>query len=251
MSTVETNAFPALATHQINQLKIKLFADGAVLEEMHRWYLNPCIKGFTTNPSLMKAAQVDHYQRFAERVLHLIKDRPVSFETFADSLTDMEAQAQQIAAWGKNVNIKIPITNTAGIFTGPILERLSAKGISLNVTAMMTLEQVETAARCLKGPTPAILSVFAGRIADTGIDPMPLMTKAAHLLRLYPHIELLWASPRETLNIFQANAAGCHIITVPPHLLEKLSLLGKDLKAYSLETVKQFHHDACAAEYAL
>lgn len=235
----------------IDELHIKLFCDGADFASLLAWSADPRIQGFTTNPTLMRKSCVVDYEAFARELIRVIPDRPVSFEVLADDPEVMEEQALAIAAWGANVNVKIPVTNTWGAFTGPILRRLSQAGVQLNVTALLTLDQVENVAACLEGYAPAIVSVFAGRIADTGIDPVPIMKEAARILEPLPHVELLWASPRELLNIFQANDAGCDIITLLPEILNKLNLLGKDLHAYSLDTVKMFYRDACAAGYQI
>jgi transaldolase len=236
---------------RIDDLKIKIFADGANFDGMIEMYRNPLIKGFTTNPTLMKAAGVTDYAGFARKVLSAIPDRPVSFEVFADEPEEMEAQALEIASWGRNVNVKIPVTNTRGRFLGPLIGTLSAAGVVVNVTAVFTLDQVRAIADALHPATGAIVSVFAGRIADSGIDPVPLMTEAAGLLRARPKADLLWASPRELLNIFQANDCGCGIITVTNDVLKKLALVGKDQDEYSLETVKMFHNDASKAGYTI
>jgi transaldolase len=235
----------------IDNLQIKLYSDGADLTSILDQYQNPWIKGFTTNPSLMRRAGVLDYEAFARSLLRAIPDRPVSLEVFANSEATMEAQARTIASWGPNVNVKIPVTDQRGIFMGPLIQRLSRSGIIVNVTAILTLHQVESVVRALDPATPAIVSVFAGRIADTGIDPVPILRHARYLLSGHPRAELLWASPRELLNIFQADAAGCHIITVPPEILSKLNLVGKDLASYSLETVSMFHQDARAAAYSI
>lgn len=235
----------------IESLRIKLFSDGADLASIVSLAVHPWIRGFTTNPSLMRKAGVVDYERFGRQVLASVPDRPVSLEVFADTPAEMEAQAMAIAGWGKNVNVKIPVTNQAGEFMGPLIGRLSRAGVVVNVTAILTLAQVEAVAEVLAPATPAIVSVFAGRIADTGVDPVPVMQRAAAILRSLPQAELLWASPREVLNIFQANDAGCHIITVPPEILQKLSLVGKDLTDYSRETVSMFYRDACAAAYRI
>jgi transaldolase len=235
----------------VDQLRVKIFADGADYDGILRMYANPLIKGFTTNPTLMHKAGVTDYEAFARKVLAAIPDRPISFEVFADDLPEMAAQAKVIASWGKNVNVKIPVTNTRGEFTGPVIEGLSRAGVAVNVTAVMTLEQVRRIADRLASETPAIVSVFAGRIADTGRDPLPLMTEAVKLLEQRPRAELIWASPRELLNIFQADAIGCHIITVTNDVLAKLALVGKDLDAYSLETVEMFYRDAKAAGFSI
>lgn len=235
----------------IDKLRIKLFADGADPASILALYQKPWIKGFTTNPTLMRKAGVLDYEAFARNLLRMIPDRPVSFEVFARDEDNMEAQARTIASWGSNVNVKIPVTDQDGIFLGPLIQRLSRDGIALNVTAILTLEQVERVAGALHPGTPAIVSVFAGRVADTGIDPAPIMKKARRILSALPGVELLWASPRELLNIFQAESAGCDIITLPPEILSKLDLVGKDLTHYSRETVSMFHRDAYASAYQI
>ncbi|MFA6311934.1 MAG: transaldolase [Sterolibacterium sp.] len=235
----------------IENLKVKLFADGADLAGMKEMYANPMIKGFTTNPTLMRKAGVQDYKAFAHQVLDAIPDRPISFEVFADEFDEMERQALEIASWGKNVSVKIPVTNTKHHFAGPLIERLSNAGVALNVTALTTLDQVQSVTERLAPNTPAIISVFAGRIADTGRDPVPLMAEAVKIMRAKPKAELIWASPRELLNIFQADAVGCHIITATNDILKKLSLVGKDLGQYSLETVQMFYKDAQAAGYKI
>jgi transaldolase len=232
-------------------LKVKLFADGADLNGMREMAANPLIKGFTTNPTLMRRAGVADYAAFARDVLKIIPDRPVSFEVFADDFDEMEVQAHEIASWGRNVNVKIPVTNTRREFCGPLVKRLSNAGVQVNVTAVLTLEQVKRVVERLAPETGAIVSVFAGRIADTGVDPVPLMAEAVRILKAKPKAELIWASPRELLNIFQADAVGCHIITATNDILKKLSLVGKDLDAYSLETVEMFYKDAKAAGYTI
>lgn len=235
----------------VTDLRIKLFADGADLDGMIKMYDNPLIKGFTTNPTLMRKAGVQDYEAFARKVLAAITDRPVSFEVFADDLPTMAAQARVIASWGANVNVKIPVTNTKGTFTGPIIEKLSAEGVQLNVTAVFSLDQVRAVTAALAAETPAIVSVFAGRVADTGLDPMPLMADALKIMEGKPKAELLWASPRELLNIFQADQVGCHIITATNDLLGKLAGVGKDLEVFSRETVDMFYGDAQAAGYTI
>jgi transaldolase len=235
----------------LSKLKIKLFADGADLKGIKDLYANPLIKGFTTNPTLMRKAGIENYTKFAHKVLEQIGDRPISFEVFADELVEMERQAKIIASWGKNVNVKIPVMNTKGEFTGPIIKSLSSMGVVLNVTAIMTVNQVHAVADNLSTQTPAIISVFAGRIADTGVDPMLHMKHCLEAMRHLPKAELLWASPRELFNIFQANDVGCHIITVGYDLLGKLSLVGKDLHEYSRETVEMFYRDALASSYQI
>jgi transaldolase len=235
----------------LKALKVKLFADGADLAGMKEMAANPLIKGFTTNPTLMRKAGVADYKAFAHEVLKAISDRPVSFEVFADDFGQMEQQALEIASWGRNVNVKIPVTNTKGEFSGALIERLSKAGVKLNVTALLALDQVRRVTERLAPDTSAIISVFAGRIADTGRDPVPLMAEAVKIMRAKPKAELIWASPRELLNIFQADAIGCHIITATNDILKKLSLVGKDLDTYSLETVEMFYKDAKAAGYTI
>ena len=235
----------------MKNFKIKLFADGANLSEMTAMYRDPRIVGFTTNPTLMRKAGISDYAAFARDVLHAIPDRPVSFEVFADELDEMEAQARIIAAWGANVNVKIPVTNTKGVFAGPIIRSLSRDGIILNVTAIMTVDQVRLVADALAAETPAIVSVFAGRVADTGVDPIPHMIACRRELAQRPKAELLWASPRELLNLFHADEAGCDIITATPDILAKLALVGKDLAEYSLDTVRMFHRDATQSGFQI
>jgi len=212
---------------------------------------NSYIKGFTTNPTLMRKAGISDYRNFALEVLAAVPDRPVSFEVFADDFSTMEKQAMEIASWGRNVNVKIPVTNTKGEFCGPLVKRLSKAGVQLNVTAVMTTKQVKDIVDLLEPKTPAIVSVFAGRIADTGRDPVPMMAEAVTILKSKPKTELIWASPRELLNIFQANEVGCHIITATNDILKRLSLVEKDLDEYSLETVRMFYKDAQAAGYKI
>ncbi|HEX3435652.1 MAG TPA: transaldolase [Pseudacidobacterium sp.] len=233
----------------LNQLQIKLFCDAADFSNLITWAADNRIQGFTTNPTLMRKASVIHYEAFARQLLTAISDRPVSFEVLADDPEAIEEQALAIAEWGPNVYVKVPVTNTWGVFMGPVLRRLSCAGVRLNITALLTLDQVERVAACIDSSTPAIISVFAGRIADTGADPLPVMRQAAQTIAGSPNLELLWASPRELLNIFQAEEAGCNIITLVPEILAKLSLIGKDLEEYSLETVHMFYKDACAAGY--
>jgi transaldolase len=235
----------------ISKLKIKIFADGAEIESIVALAGNPLIKGFTTNPTLMRKAGIADYEGFARALLAAVPDRPVSFEVFSDSLPEMAAQARAIASWGANVNVKIPVTNTEGVSTCPIVAELSREGIAVNVTAVMTPDQVRAVAEALSPETPAIVSVFAGRVADTGRDPVPLMTECLAALAGRPKAELLWASPRELLNIFQADEIGCHIITVTTDLFGKLGLVGRDLDAYSLDTVQMFRRDAVAAGYTI
>jgi transaldolase len=234
---------------RINQLAIKIFADGADFDTIVKLKANPLIKGFTTNPTLARNAGVKDYEEFGRSVLAAVPDRPVSLEVFADDFPGMVRQGRVIATWGENVNVKIPVTNTKKDFSGDVIRALSAEGVVVNVTAIMTLDQVRRVAESLSPGTPAIVSVFAGRIADTGIDPMPLMAEAKNILTMRPEAELLWASPRELLNVFQADQVGCHIITATKDVLAKLSLVGKDLEAYSLETVEMFRRDAVAAGF--
>jgi transaldolase len=225
-------------------LKVKLFADGADKAAMLNLYRNPLIKGFTTNPTLMHKAGIADYEAFARDILSEIRDRPISLEVFADEFDEMERQARLIASWGPNVYVKIPVTNTRREPALDLIHRLSHAGIRLNITALLTLDQVRQVAAALAGGAPSNVSVFAGRIADTGRDPVPMMAKAVEMVSVHPGMELIWASPRELLNIFQADAIGCHIITATPEVLQKLSLVGKDLDEYSLDTVKMFHGDA-------
>jgi transaldolase len=240
-----------MGSPSVDQLRVKIFADGADLKGMKEAAALPLVKGFTTNPTLMRQAGVSDYKAFALDVLKLIPDRPVSFEVFADDFPTMEAQGREIASWGDNVYVKVPVTNTKGEFAGPLMTRLSNAGIKLNVTAIMTNAQVKDVAAALAKDVPAIVSVFAGRIADTGRDPVPLMTEAVALLKERPKAELLWASPRELLNIFQADEIGCHIITVTGDVIRKLALVGKDLDGYSLETVAMFYRDAQTAAFTI
>jgi transaldolase len=232
-------------------LRTKIFADGADLESMRALAREPYIKGFTTNPTLMRKAGVSDYRAFAKQVLAAISDRPVSFEVFSDEFEEMARQALEIATWGEHVYVKIPVTNTKRVPAYDLINRLSHSGVKLNVTAILTLEQVRDVVGALKGGAPSNVSVFAGRIADTGRDPVPMMSAAMELLRLEPRAELIWASPRELLNIFQADSIGCHIITVTTDIVTKLPLVGKPLDDYSLDTVKMFHEDAKAAGFSL
>lgn len=235
----------------VDSLKIKIFADGADLDGIHALHGNPLIKGFTTNPTLMRKAGITDYESFGRAVLAAVPNRPVSLEVFADEFGEMIDQGRTIASWGRNANVKIPVSDTKGHFTGPVIESLAKARVTLNVTAILSVDQVKRVASCLDPDVPAIVSVFAGRVADTGRDPVPLMVECREALRRHPKAELLWASPRELLNIFQADAIGCHIITVTNDLLAKLALVGKDLDEYSLETVKMFYRDASAAGYSI
>jgi transaldolase len=234
-----------------DRLNVKIFADGADLEGITALAAYPYVKGFTTNPSLMRKAGVTDYEDYARKIIAAVPDRPLSFEVFADDFDGMIAQGRTIATWGENVNVKVPVMTTSGAFTGPVISTLAQAGVTLNVTAIMTVAQVEKVAECLRPNIPAIISVFAGRIADTGRDPEPVMQACRQALAARPKAELLWASSREILNIFQADRTGCHIITVGHDLLGKLSTIGKDLDAYSMETVKAFYRDAQAAGFEI
>lgn len=235
----------------VEQLKVQIFADGADKAGMLDMYARPYVKGFTTNPTLMRKAGVQDYERAAQDILAAIPDKPISFEVFADDFADMERQARRIATWGKHVSVKIPITNTRQESAVPLIQKLSHEGIALNVTALFTLEQVQGVVEAVKGGAPCYVSVFAGRIADTGIDPVPMMAESVKRLAAAPNTQLIWASPRELLNIFQADDIGCQVITVTNDVIKKLALVGKDLVTYSLETVKMFYDDGKAAGYKL
>lgn len=236
---------------QVSELKVKIFADGADKAQLLEMYANPLIAGFTTNPTLMRKAGVADYKAFAREVLEVVPDRPISFEVFADEFDEMEEQAHEISSWGENVFTKIPVTNCRREPSHNLLRRLASKGIKVNATALMTVRQVEDVAQCLAEGPLAYVSLFAGRIADTGRDPVPYVSEAVDILRATPHLELVWASPRELLNIFQADAAGCHVITATSDVLAKLPLVGKDLDNFSLETVRMFYDDAQAAGYRI
>lgn len=235
----------------VDSLKVKIFADGADITSIKALLTNPLVKGFTTNPTLMRGAGVSDYEAFAHDLLELVPERPVSFEVFADDIAEMERQALVIAGWGKNVFVKIPITNTKGESTAALTRRLSDRGVQVNVTALFTLDQVREITDGLNRDVAANISVFAGRIADTGRDPVPLMREAVAIMASKPKAELIWASPREVLNVFHADEVGCHIITVTPDILRKLSGVGKDLRQFSLETVEMFYRDATAAGYSI
>ena len=230
---------------------IKIFADGADKAGMLSMYKNPRIDGFTTNPTLMRKAGITDYIGFAKEILQTIDDKPVSFEVFADEFEEMDRQAREIATWGSNVYVKIPVTNTKKISCTSLIKKLSAEGVQLNITAIFSLEQVSEVADALKNGSSSFVSVFAGRIADTGVDPVPLMKRALEILKPVSNAELLWASPREVLNVYQAESIGCHIITATNDILKKLDLKGKDLEEYSLETVQMFFDDAQQAGYRL
>jgi transaldolase len=235
----------------LEDMSIKIFADGADKRDMMEMYSNSYIKGLTTNPTLMRKAGVTDYKRFALDVLSDMTDKPISFEVFSDELIEIERQAHEIASWGSNVYVKIPITNTKQESCCDLVSRLSLSGIKVNVTAIMTLSQVEAVAEALSPNVPSYVSVFAGRIADTGRDPVPMMKKSISLLEKLNLTELIWASPRELLNIFQADEIGCHIITATPDIIGKLKLVGYDLDDYSLDTVKMFFKDATSAGFKL
>jgi len=233
----------------IQDLKVKIFADGADRNGMLEMYVKPYIKGFTTNPTLMRKVGISDYRAFAKDILSVINDKPLSFEVFSDEFSEMERQALEISSWGENVYVKIPVMNTCREPCHDVVRRLSKRKVKLNVTALMTLAQVREVVACLDPETPSYVSVFAGRVADTGRDPVPLMAAAVEMLRVNQNSQLIWASPRELLNIFQADLIGCHVITVTNDILKKLSIVGTDLDDYSLDTVKMFHFDALKAGY--
>lgn len=235
----------------VESLKVRIFADGADLPGLLEMARRPYISGFTTNPTLMRKAGVADYRAFAREALGAVGDRPISFEVFADEPAEMERQAREIASWGPNVFVKIPVTTTRGESCAPLVRRLAGDGLQLNVTALLTLDQVREVSQALAGGAPSFVSVFAGRIADTGRDPVPLLAQALRIMAPWPDQQLIWASPRELLNVFQADAIGCHVITVTNDVLKKLPLVGKDLDQYSLETVRMFFEDGQAAGYRL
>jgi len=235
----------------VNNLRTKIFADGADLEAIRTLRANPLIKGFTTNPTLMRIAGIDDYEAFSKEVIEVVEGAPVSLEVFADEFDAMEAQARVIASWGSNVFVKIPVTNTKGESSAPLVRRLADQGVQVNVTAIFTLDQVREVTDALSKDVAANVSVFAGRVADTGVDPVPHMRDAVSIVSAKPKAEVIWASPRELLNLFHADEAGCHIITVTAGILDKLNLIGKDLSEYSLETVEMFRRDAVAAAYKI
>lgn len=235
----------------VTSLQVKLFADGADKKTMLEMYADPRIQGFTTNPTLMRKAGITEYEAFARDILASIPDRPISLEVFADDQPEMERQALKIATFGSNVYVKIPVTNTQGESTAPLVKRLSHQGVKLNVTAILTMAQVEEVMAALAGGAPSCVSIFAGRIADTGVDPLPLMAESVRMTKAHAGMEIIWASPRELLNVFQADQIGCHIITATSDILKKLSLVGKDLSRYSLETVQMFFQDASASGFRL
>jgi transaldolase len=229
---------------QPKTFRVKIFADGADKNGMLEMYRNPLIAGFTTNPTLMRKAGITDYAAFAHDILQVIPDRPMSFEVFSDDFADMERQAKLITQWGPNVYVKIPITNTKAESSVPLLRKLAAANIKVNVTAMMTLEQIQQVAPALKDGPGGFVSLFAGRVADAGRDPLPVMKKTVEYLKGYPNLELIWASPREVLNLVQADKIGCHIITMTNDLIKKIPTIGKDLTEFSLDTVKMFYDDA-------
>lgn len=235
----------------IADLRIKIFADGADLAGLVSLAREPWIKGFTTNPTLMAKAGVADYHAFANAVLAAVPDRPISFEVFSDDFFEMERQAREIASWGKNVYVKIPVTDTGGQSSAALVRTLSHDGVRINVTAIMTLDQVDEVARAVAGGAPSCISVFAGRIADTGRDPVPHMARALEIVERAPDAELVWASPRELLNIFQADRIGCHIITVTGDILQKIPLIGRDLEEFSLDTVRMFYNDGRRVSFSL
>lgn len=241
-----------MKTKLLEDLPIKIFADGADREGIAALYAKPYIKGLTTNPTLMRKVGVADYEKFAREVLEVVKEKPISFEVFSDEFPEMRRQALMIGKWQENVYVKIPITNTRGESALPLIRELSAEGVKLNLTAILTREQVQGVAEAVSREVPCVVSVFAGRVADTGVDPIPLMKESLEILRERPVAELLWASVREVLNIFQAAACGCHIVTVPHDILEKVAKLGgMDLAELSLDTVQMFHRDAVAAGFKL
>jgi len=233
------------------KLKVKLFADGADKKSILEIYKNSLISGFTTNPTLMKKAGVKNYRKFALDILSFIKDKPISFEVFSDEFEEMERQALEISSWGQNVYVKIPVTNTKREDSTKLIDRLVLNGVKINVTAMFTIEQVKKVLPVLSKGPGGYISIFAGRIADAGINPVPIMTEVVEILKSYPNIELIWASPRELYNVVQANEMGCHIITATNAILKKLPTLGKDLSEFSLDTVKMFYNDAVSAGYKI
>ena len=232
-------------------LAIKIYADGANKEDMLEAYKFKRVDGFTTNPSLMRKAGVTDYEKFSKEILSEIKDVSISFEVFSDEPDQMERQARKIASWGKNIHVKIPVQNTQGQFTGALIKKLHGEGIALNVTAILTINQLRKVSECLRGDAPSIVSVFAGRIADTGVDPIPAMKECARILKPLAKCELLWASSREVLNVVQAEECGCHIITVSNDILKKLSMLGRDLDEMSLDTVKTFFEDSTKSGFKI
>ena len=237
--------------YKVNELQVKIFADGADKAGMLEMHAKPFIQGLTTNPTLMKKVGIKDYRAFCKDILTTIKEKPLSFEVFSDDFAEMERQAMEIASWGSNVYVKIPVTNTKQETCYALVKKLAAQKVKVNVTAIMTLSQVRDVVESLNPNVPSYVSVFAGRVADTGRDPVPMMTEAVEMLKLSPASELIWASPRELLNIFQADDIGCQVITVTNDILKKLSLVGYDLEEYSLDTVKMFYNDAVAAGFKI
>ena len=238
-------------TPDLALLRVKIFADGADLAQIARLAANPVIRGFTTNPTLMRKAGVADYRAFALEALRIVTDRPISFEVFSDDFDEMAQQAHEIASWGGNVFVKIPVTNTKGIFSGPLIRSLVGAGVRVNVTAVLTVDQVSRIADCLSAHVPSFVSIFAGRIADTGRDPVPIIAEAISRLRPNARAEVIWASPRELLNVFQASDVGCHVITATGDILAKLPLVGRSLDAFSLDTVQMFRRDALEGGYTI
>ena len=237
--------------NSLQDLKVNLFADGADLQTMIEMAKKPFIKGLTTNPTLMRKAGINDYKLFAKEVITAIQNKPISFEVFSDETDEMISQGLEIASWGKNVNVKIPISNSVGQSTKSVIKELSAEGVAINVTALLTTDQVKTVVDSIDESSNVFISIFAGRIADTGRDPIPLMKEALQIMNEKPKAKLIWASPRELLNVIQANDIGCHIITATPDILKKLELIGKDLSEYSLDTVRMFRDDALASGYRI
>jgi transaldolase len=235
----------------LDRLSTRIFADGADLDGILKLAADERISGFTTNPTLMWKAGLTDYAEFAKRLLESITDKPISFEVFADDADEMRRQAQMISGWGQNVYVKIPVTTTSGESMVPLVNELSESGVKVNVTALFTTAQVELVTAAVRDGAPSYLSVFAGRIADAGIDPIPIMARSVDIMVDAPGAELIWASPREVLNVVQADSVGCHIITMTGNLLDKLDMLGKDLEQFSLETVRMFHRDAVTAGFTL
>jgi len=239
-------------TRDLEELKIKIFSDGADLQEMIEMSEKPLIKGLTTNPTLMRKAGITDYKNFAKQALKQIRVKPISFEVFSDDLEEMKKQALEIASWGDNVFVKIPITNTKGESTVPVLTFLTSREVKVNITAIMTLNQVKKIIPAINPLVPSYISIFAGRIADTGVDPQEIVTDAVKILNEFSQkSEVIWASPRELLNIYQADAIGCHVITATKEILQKSELVGKNLESYSLETVKMFRRDALESDYKI
>jgi transaldolase len=240
-----------LSVAELNKLKVKIFADGADKSTMLEMYAKSHIHGLTTNPTLMRKSGITDYKKFCLDILQTIKDKPLSFEVFSDDFKEMKRQAMEIASWADNVYVKIPITNTKKETCYELVKTLSHEGVKLNVTALMTLDQVQNVVNHLNPDIASYISIFAGRVADTGRDPIPMMQEALSMMKVQPLSELIWASPRELLNLFQANDIGCHVITVTTDILKKLDLIGYDLEEYSLDTVKMFYNDSIVAGFKL